>query len=185
VLVEGGTELGALPEWFGKSPTARQSGTPDALNIAIFSVDGDGSFGTFVAFLHAFGVRWAIVCDGSVYKFGGSKRQIFQQVSGAGVQDHRLQHAADQAASGNAASFKELRGLGEGSGIFTLAEDWDAPAEGFEAYVENIAPGLLAEAVREVGRSKPRQGRYAAFATECPPGIDALYAKLLRHLGRA
>lgn len=185
VLVEGGTELGALPEWFGKSPTAQQAGTPDALNIAVFSVDGDASFGTFIAFLHAFGVRWAIVCDGSVYKFGTGKRQIFQQVTGAGVQDPRLQEAIDQAASGNAASFTELQVLGEASGIFTLAEDWDAPAEGFEAYVENTAPGLLAEAAGEVGRSKPRQGRYAAFATDCPPGIDALYGKLLRHLGQA
>jgi hypothetical protein len=185
VLVEGGTELGALPEWFGKSPTAQRLGTPDALNIAIFSVDGDASFGTFIAFLHAFGVRWAIVCDGSAYKFGTGKRQIFQQVTGAGVQYPRLQQAIDQAASGNAARFSELRDLAEDSGIFTLAEDWDAPAEGFEAYIQNIAPGLLAEAAGEVGRSKPRQGRYAAFATDCPTGIDALYGKLLRHLGQA
>lgn len=46
VLMEGGTQLGALREWFGKSPTAQRLGTPDALNLVIFSVDGDPNFGT-------------------------------------------------------------------------------------------------------------------------------------------
>lgn len=73
VLVEGGTELGALPEWFRKSVTAARLGTPDALNVVIFSVDGDSTFGTFTGFLQAFGVPWAIVCDGSVYRFGTGK----------------------------------------------------------------------------------------------------------------
>lgn len=184
VLVEGGTELGALPEWFGKSQTAQRLGTPDALNIAIFSVDGDTSFGTFVAFLHALGIRWAIVCDGSVYKFGTGKKQIFEQVASAGVEDQRLRQAVDQGATGSTASFGELRDAGEDCGIFTLAEDWDSPAESFEAFVESIAPALLTEAATVVGRSKPRQGRYAATATDCPPGVDALYAKLLHHLGQ-
>lgn len=183
VLVEGGTELGALPEWFGKSQTAQRLGTPDTLNIAVFSVDGDTSFGTFITFLHALGIRWAVVCDGAVYKFGTGKKQIFEQAASAGVGDQRLRQAAGEGAAPAAASFRELRDTGEGLGIFTLAEDWDSPAEGFEAYIESIAPGLLAEAATVVGRSKPRQGRYAASATDCPPGIDALYAKLLHHLG--
>jgi OLD-like protein len=185
VLVEGGTELGALPEWFGKSQTAQQLGTPDTLNVAIFSVDGDTSFGTFVTYLHALGIRWAIVCDGAIYKFGAGKKQIFEQVISGGVEDQRLQQAVDQGIIVAPPSFAELRDVGEGSGIFTLAEDWDSPAEGFEAYVESIAPGLLAEAATVVGRSKPRQGRHAASATDCPPGIDALYAKLLHHLGQS
>lgn len=185
VLVEGGTELGALPEWFGKSQTAQRLGTPDALNIAIFSVDGDTGFGTFITFLHALRIRWAIVCDGSVYKFGTGKKQIFEQVTSAGVEDQRLQQAVDQAAADNTATFGELRDTGEGSGIFTLAEDWDSPAEGFEAYVQGIAPGLLEEAATIVGRSKPRQGRYVASAIGCPPGVDALYGKLLHHLDQA
>jgi energy-coupling factor transporter ATP-binding protein EcfA2 len=183
VLVEGGTELGALPEWFGKSVTAERLGTPDALNVETFSVDGDLSFGTFVAFLHAFGVPWVIVCDGSVYRFGTSRRQIFEQVLGAGIDDSDLQKAVDQAAAGDPAGFEELRDLGENSGIFTLAESWDAPAEGFEAYLATAAPGQLADAARIVGNSKPRQGRHVASTTECPGTIDALYGKILRRLG--
>ena len=183
VLVEGGTELGALPEWFGKSPTAERLGTPDALNVMIFSVDGDPSFGTFTAFLHSFGVPWAIVCDGTVYRFGTGKRQIFEQVLSAGKDDSGLRKAVEQAAVGESAGFAELRALGENSGIFTLAKGWDQPAESFEAYINTVAPGQLADAARVVGRSKPRQGRHVAFATECPHAIDVLYGKLLRRLG--
>jgi energy-coupling factor transporter ATP-binding protein EcfA2 len=183
VLVEGGTELGALPEWFGKSVTAERFGAPDALNVVIFSVDGDRSFGTFIAFLHAFGVPWAIVCDGSVYRFGTGKRQIFEQVLGAGIDDSDLRKAVDQAAAGDPAGFGELRDLGENSGIFTLAESWDAPAEGFEAYLATAAPGQLADAAKMVGNSKPRQGRHVASATECPDTIEVLYGKILCRLG--
>jgi hypothetical protein len=183
VLVEGGTELGALPEWFGKCATAERLGTPDALNVVMFSVDGDASFGTFTAFLHAFGVPWAIVCDGSVYRFGTRTRQIFEQVLSAGIENSDLQRAVDQAAAGKSAGFAELRDLGENSGIFTLAEDWDPSAESFEAYLATAAPGQLADAARAVGNSKPRQGRYVASVSECPDAIDALYGKLLRRLG--
>lgn len=182
VLVEGGTELGALPEWFGKSATAARLGTPDALNVVIFSVDGDSSFGTFTGFLHAFGVPWAIVCDGSVYQFGPGKQQIFEQVLGADIEDSDLQTTVSQASAGDPASFGELRDLGEGSGIFTLAEGWDPAAESFEAYVNLILPGRLAQASTVVGRSKPRQGRHVAAATDCPEEIDALYMKLLCRL---
>jgi hypothetical protein len=183
VLVEGGTELGALPEWFSKSPTAERLGTPDTLNVMIFSVDGDPSFGTFTAFLHAFGVPWAIVCDGSVYQFGTRKRQIFEQVLSAGVDDSHLRNAVDQATAGEPESFAELRDLGENSGIFTLADGWDSSVESFEVYVNTVAPGKLTDAAKAVGKSKPRQGRHVAFATECPAAVDALYGKLLRHLG--
>lgn len=183
VLVEGGTELGALPEWFSKSAIAQRFGTPDALNVALFSVDGDLSFGTFVAFVHAFRIQWVIVCDGAVYKFGSGKKQIFEQIIDNGVDDPHLRQAVGQVAAGHPAVFAQLRSLGEGSGIFTLADDWDAPAEGFEAYVEKIAPGELAAAASVVGRSKPRQGRHVASVTACPPAVNDLYGKLLHHLG--
>ena len=149
----------------------------------IFSVHGDTSYGTFTAFLHAFGVPWAIVCDGAVYQFGTGKQQVFEQVLSAGVDDSDLQKAVDRASAGESASFSNLRDLGENSGIFTLAEGWDPATENFEAYVNLIAPGQLAEAATAVGRSKPRQGWHVASATECPDAVDTLYGKLLRRLG--
>src|SRR5260370_23218021 len=183
VLVEGGTEHGALPEWFSKSATASRLGTPEALNVVIFSGDGDQNFVTFVTFLRAVGIPWAIVCDGSVFRFGASPRQIFAQVLGGGVNDLNLRHAVDRAATETSAGFEELRDVGEGSGIFTLARGWNTSTESFEAYVEPVAPGLVADAAKVVGRSKPRQGRHVAFATDCPPDINVLYDKLLQRLG--
>lgn len=183
VLVEGGTEFGALPEWFAKSPASERLGTPDALNVVIFSVNGDPGFGTITGFLNAFGVPWAIVCDGAIYRFGTGKRQIFEQVLDAGVDDSALREAVEHADADGTVTFTGLRELGEGSGIFTLAEEWDSPGEGFEAFLDTEFPGSLDRAAKAVGRSKPRQGRHVAEATECPKAVDELYQKLLRHLG--
>jgi hypothetical protein len=128
-------------------------------------------------------VPWAIVCDGLVYQFGTGKPQIFEQVLGAGVADGGLRQAVDQAAAGAPAGFQELRELGASSGIFTLATGWEPADESFEAYLNTIASGRLAEAARIVGRSKPRQGRHVASESACPEDVDALYGMLLRRLG--
>jgi len=181
VLVEGGTELGALPEWFAKSPIAQKLGTPDSLNVEIFSVDGDQGYGTFVRFLHGLGVPWAIVCDGGIFRLGAGKPQIFEQILKAGVAVDELRTGVD--ASATTPSFTEMRDLGARHGIFTVATDWNAPAEGFEAFVESVAPAQLDAAEAIVGRSKPRKGRHVAATTDCPAEINALYAQLLTHLG--
>lgn len=180
ILVEGGTELGALPEWFGKSETADKHGTPDALNVAIVSVDGDPGYGTFVRFLHGLGVPLAIVCDGGIFRFGIGKPQIFKQVVDAGVSAEELRSVIDNS---SAYKFTDIRDIGTRNGIFTVATDWDAPAEAIESYIEKVAPGKLAEAKAIVGKSKPRQGRHVATITDCPMEVNALYAKILEHLG--
>jgi hypothetical protein len=181
ILVEGGTELGALPEWFSKSATALKRGTPDALNVDVFSVDGDTGYGTFVRFLHGLGVPWAILCDGAIFRFP-RKSNIFEQVLNAGVTADEL--GATVAASPNASqTFADMRDIGARHGIFTVATDWDTPAESFEAYIESVAPAQLDAAETIVGKSKPRKGRHVASAIACPPAIDALYARLLNRLG--
>jgi hypothetical protein len=182
ILVEGGTELGALPEWFSKSSTAERHGTPDALNVEIFSVDGDTNFGTFAGFLHELGVPWAIVCDGAVYRPDKRKAQIFEQVLAAGIGDASLRQAVTRALADSQADFRVLRSVGEMSGIFTLADGWDKTEESFEAYIDTVAPESLAAAAQVVGRSKPRQGRHVASTTKCPSEVDELYGKLLRRL---
>jgi hypothetical protein len=182
VLVEGGTELGALPPWFAGSPTADRYGTPDALNVMVFSVDGDQNFGTFVGFLHGLGIPWAIVCDGAVFRFDTGGNQVFEQVLTAGVGDPVLRNAVDTARAEGSQSFGALRELGERHGVFTLADGSGPSQESFETYVNGVAPGQLREATKLVGRSKVRQGRHLAFTTGCPPDVDALYAKLLYRL---
>jgi hypothetical protein len=180
ILVEGGTELGSLPEWFGKSATAKKHGSPDVLNLDIFSVGGDNGYGTFVRFLHGLGVPWAIVCDGGILRFGGGKAQIFKQVINAGVTTQELRSAIDSSA---VHKFTDIRDIGARHGIFTVATDWDSPAESIEAYIESVVPGQLAEAELIVGESKPRKGRHVATVTDCPTDINALYAQILEHLG--
>lgn len=182
ILVEGDTELGALPEWFAKSATAAHAGAPDALNVAIYSVDGDAGFQIFVALLHSLGIPWTIVCDGFVYRFGQRTKQIFEQVLDAGAGTASIRNVVDQARAGDTPSFAELRSIGEACGIFTLAQGSNASDESFETYIETISPGSLAASASVVGRSKPRQGRYVAAATDCPSEVDSLYAKLLNHL---
>ncbi len=181
VLVEGGTELGALPEWFAKSATAQTLGTPDALNVDIFSVDGDTGYGTFVRFLHGLGVPWAIACDGGIFRFGSGKPQIFEQVLNAGVTADELRTMVDASAT-TSPTFADMREVGARHGIFTVAKDWDSPAESFEAYVESVAPEQLDAAEAIVGKSKPRKGRHVATTIDCPAEIDTLYARLLDRL---
>jgi energy-coupling factor transporter ATP-binding protein EcfA2 len=180
VLVEGGTELGALPEWFAKSKTAVSKGAPDALNVVVFSVDGDAGFGTFVRYLHGLGVPWAVVCDGAIMKFGAGKPQIFEQILKAGADRDELRAIVDGAT--DELSFADVRDAGVRNGVFTVADTWDAPGEAFETYLEATVPGQLAAAATIVGKSKPRAGRHVATATGCPAGIDRLYGLILDHL---
>jgi hypothetical protein len=183
ILVEGGTELGALPEWFAKSVTADRVGTPDVLNVVVFSVDGDQNYGTYVGFLRGLGIPWAIVCDGSVFRFGTGRLQVFEQVLAAAVDDPELQATVDAAARGVSVPFTELREIGARRGVYTLATGWDSSTESFETYAEKVAPGRLDEAARLVGRSKVRQGRHVASTTDCPPEVDKLYGTLLDRFG--
>jgi hypothetical protein len=181
VLVEGQTELGALPEWFAKGATAADRGTPDSRNVVVFSVDGDNSFGTFVRYLHGLGVPWVIVCDGAVLQFGSSNTQIFKQVLKAGAEVRQLRALVEDGRA-KGLSFTDVRDAGARHGIFTMARTWDAPDERFEAYIESAVPGELAAAEAMVGKSKPRIGRHVASVTACPDGIDELYGLILDHI---
>ena len=107
------------------------------------------------------------------------------QVLDAGADQAGIRNAVDRVMAGKSPDFAQLRDLGEDSGIFTLANGWSASDESFEAYIETVSPGALAASSDAVGDSKPRQGRYVASTIDCPPEVDALYAKLLHRLGAA
>jgi|GEM_PF-5565315 len=64
LLVEGETEVGALPIWFDK--VAKAAGRPpwSARDLAIFSVDGQSGFRSWARFLHHYRVPYALCCDG-------------------------------------------------------------------------------------------------------------------------
>ena len=67
VLLEGETELGALPTWLDKIECTPECPSPVELDIAFYSVGGDTHFRTLLSVLHSFAIPWALVCDGAAF----------------------------------------------------------------------------------------------------------------------
>lgn len=67
VLLEGETELGALPLWFAKSQAAQELGDPESLHLRFYNVGGDTHFKAPLTLLAALGIPWAIVCGGWLF----------------------------------------------------------------------------------------------------------------------
>jgi hypothetical protein len=150
VLFEGETELGALPAWFARSPTAHRLGDPDAHDLAFYSVGGHANFQTVLTLLAALGIPWAAVCDGAAFAPPRDAQHIFRQAHRAGACLHLAELLDGEATQRtmNATLFNELVRQGEGHGIFTLARGWilaDKKAgtpgdESIEVFIEAVAP---------------------------------------------
>jgi predicted ATPase len=210
VLLEGETELGALPTWFAKSTPAAERGSPEDRHVAFYSVGGDHGFGAFVRYLDRFGVPWAIVCDGAAFRIDG--HHIFEQVVGAGgdgEHTRELQAYLDRARRDAPSPddmtpelFDEGVALARRHGIFTLASGWHTKPrrrarsseqdegelpeddESFEAFIASKAElaAVWAQARHTSPKSKPRAGRLLADATDCPAEVADLYTDLLDYL---
>ena len=193
VLVEGDTELGALPPWFEKSETARRHRGPGQLSLGFFSVGGERHFTAVLELLVALGVPWAIVCDGGAFRPDTGKGNVLRQLLAAGDGDDALrQFVAERLGGGSSdLTFEEAVRVGRRHGVFTLAAGWEradkddgVPGdESFEAFVDRVMPGALSEAAREAGSSKVRRGRWLAENRSCPSEVDHLYADILTTLG--
>jgi energy-coupling factor transporter ATP-binding protein EcfA2 len=201
VLLEGETELGALPDWFAASAKALAIGSPGDLDLCFCSVGGDDNFRHYVAVLHALRIPWVLVCDGAAFDL--QKRQkrhqhVFEQVLSAGTDIPELRDFLNQFNTDKAkrimsqALFDHERKLGSDHGIFTLARGWTTADktsgtqndESFEAFIEAQAPGMLAQARAAVGDSKVRQGRWVGRNVPCPPAVRDLYQNLITAFGR-
>jgi ABC-type Mn2+/Zn2+ transport system ATPase subunit len=73
VLVEGETELGALPSWFRDSSAKIGCKPPGDLDLGFLSVGGDTNFQAYIAALNALAIPWVLICDGAA--FDVEKRQ--------------------------------------------------------------------------------------------------------------
>jgi len=197
ILLEGETELGALPIWFRDSQSARQHGDPGTLDLAFYSVDGNKNFKTYVAMLDALSIPWVVVCDGASFDTDQPRILIFTQVIGAGVCAPELKQFCDtELRSGNTSKkmsnemFERERELAARHGIFTLANGWQTRInealstgdESFEFFLNRVLPGRLAKAFVEVGASKVRKGRWVAENNPCPEEVDALYGSIISAL---
>lgn len=185
VLVSGETELGALPIWCAKSPSAEQVGNPSDLDITFFSSGGDSGFTNVLSVLNHFGIPWVLVCDGKSFDItSNSTNLIFRQVLRAGIDIPELQKFSDVSEIRHATMTEELWAeelkVGAAHGIYTLTNSWHGGEEHIESFFERVAPGKLKEAVADVGtRSKIRLGRWVAYETPCPREINQLYEKIV------
>jgi hypothetical protein len=199
VLVEGETELGALPLWFRNCSAQMGCKPPGELDIGFWSVGGDRNFQTYVAALNALAIPWVLICDGAAFdveKRQGSNPHIFDQVLKAGVDAPALRLFLDRLTTGkrkrvmNKRMLTDERKLGSEYGIFTLAVGWktaDKTAgtpndESFEAFIDAVAPGLLDQAKAEVGESKVRRGRWLGANAPWPQQVGDLYRQLVTTL---
>jgi len=194
VLLEGETELGALPRWFAESPAARDLGNPQSLHLAFYSAGGEDHFRAPLTLLAALKIPWVIVCDGGPLRVDKGRKHLFRQVAAAGAANTELDafitSNLDDSARANQLTFLQARDEARRHGIFTLAPSWDRTriddisAESFEAFIE-AAPrlaGQLAIARREVGNSKVRQGRWLAENHACPAAVSQLYEHVVAAL---
>ena len=199
VLVEGETELGALPEWFAAAASDAELEGPEELDLGFYCVGGDQHFFPVLTLLQSLGIPWVAICDGAAFDAVKAHRwHVFRQVFEAGAGNDRLvkfleAHIGQQGTSMTDALFQEQKEIARENGVFTLALGWttrDKQAgtqgdESFEAFLEAINPGKLSEAKGAVGLSKVRQGRWLAENLDCPANVAALYAALVRRLRRA
>jgi hypothetical protein len=190
VIVSGPTEQGALPIWCTKSKAAEELGAPEARDIGFYSAPGDSGFRTILSVLHGFGIPWVVVCDGKSFDVETNwSNHIFRQIEQAGVDLPELKRFIEHAASAGKdqrrmtrASWEEQVDLGARHGVFTLTTSWTGSAEAIEGFIECAAPGKLAEAETEVGKSKIRKGRWVAQQTDCPSEVDDLYRQIVAAL---
>ncbi len=192
ILVEGETELGALPLWFEQSEMARVLGTPGQLHLGFFSVGGEKNFTPVLALLVALGIPWAIVCDGGPFRADTGRGHIFRQVLKAGTGDSALRAFVDtRLGVGHIdLTFEEVAAVGRDDGVFTLASGWTRADkkngivgdESFEAFAEGVVPDKFAEAKQLFPLSKVRRGRWLAENASCPDEVNDLYRQVLNAL---
>jgi hypothetical protein len=172
---------------------AEDLGGPAARDIAFYSAPGDSGFRTVLSVLHGFRIPWVVVCDGKSFDVETNwSNHIFRQIEQAGVDFPELKGFTQRTGNGGKDQrrmtqklWKDQVDLGARHGIFTLTTSWTGSAEAVEGFIECVAPGKLAEAETEVGKSKIRKGRWVAQQTDCPPRVDDLYRKIIATLDRA
>ena len=162
VLVEGETELGALPAWY--------ENTLEHADVTLYSVGGDLNFATYIRFLHGLGIPYAIICDGSVIgPTQRPRRYLDEQLRGAGVTE--VEDMTEFA-------FDQRRSKLEQFGVFTTAQRADEEFEDLPIIKDSR---VAAEQV--VGqKSKARIGRHIAETHPCPPEVAMLFARLRAYL---
>lgn len=166
ILADGESEYHALPIWFKKyldKKNSNESGEIGTLfedfNVTLLHVGGKKSYPSYLRFIHAFGVKWMVLCDGDSLSTTGN---IVKQLKefGIDINDCKSFHTTKQ----------ELRT----KDVFVLGQN---EQDNFESIVE-VKP-FLDQAEEQFGRSKARQAQWIAEQTECPATLMDFFDRIL------
>lgn len=184
VLVEGETELGALPVWYEKTFGMR----PEQADITFHRVGGEQEFGLYVKFLEQLEVPWVVVCDGRAIgplpatdPNGASNLKC---LIARGLRDAHVGGVSDAFRRNlETRGFAERKEALKAHGVFTIAEASSGERENFEGLAVVRARSTEAQALLH-SNNKPLVGRYIAETYPCPPEVDVLLHDVVAWLKR-
>jgi len=182
VLVEGETELGALPVWFEKIDRCHMDPTEpqrceqpwSARNIVLYNVGGHNNFEKWIRYLHYYQVPWAIVCDGIIlnpYEAASAGRSpaknwILLQVAKAQGDNQLLKKMeafqGSCANGGEPPCFESVLRLANKHRVFSLANSFTKPGR-----TPAPPPGTVVESIDDLiaGDATLAAAKMAADAT--------------------
>ncbi len=194
VLLEGETELGALPTWFKKAKLEKN------FDISFFSVGGDQNFKKIAAFLNTFKIPFAIFCDGKIFNIE-LNHFILKQVKDVMHPNCKIkkcslcnftnEHRNKENNKMNSTIFEEEKEIGQSFGVFTWAttlnDDKNAVGsvaiENFEDFLKFVKlDKQLKELDCKYTKSKILYGSYIAQECDCPKEMKDLFDKICNYL---
>jgi energy-coupling factor transporter ATP-binding protein EcfA2 len=168
LLVEGPTEIGAFSPWFIQS-SASQGKTFADLNIVLHALNGKAELPFYLRFLTAFGVPWAVICDGdALLPPNKSPNDKLWKVL------KELQLLA--ALPSDTASFGTLKAQAANAGVYTY--NTSSPTK-FETVPE--IKHFLDAKWTPPGKTAYR-GRDIALHLSCPSPVDEVFQQSMRRL---
>lgn len=187
VLLEGGTELGALDHWLSES-TKTGLPTPDECNVRLLNVDGDARFGQHVEIADVFGIPWVALADAPVFVPGSKfEKQLtaWDKERGVARLGPAPKDCGDFAAA--VARWNEV-------GVYTFATGFRSatPASGrkagivtgeVEEWLHRLDSVAYNKAVTAHRGSKPRVGAEFAAQVPVPRDVIDLWRDMLTRLG--
>jgi hypothetical protein len=147
--------------------------SPQDAHIALVDVGGDSSFGTYIEYLTAFGIRWVIFADGPALHRNGNLYKQLRGMDALPVGEPATDH------------FEDWRCYWQEAGVFSVADRFGkdgSKAGEFEAYLQRRDASVFNEAQAQFRKSKVLAGSYFASKVPCPTEIAELYTAMHKRL---
>ena len=161
ILVEGATELAAIPKWFSEY---FQSSLEDK-NIVLINVGGKESFKHYLKLLKSFDVPWAILCDGDAIGSTSDTCEIGDQLGKIGVKFNTELKTLN---------FQDRKSILNNYQVFTTAETETKDFESMSVFKTAVT----------TGKSKPGIALELALSEPCPDELKTYFFDLVKVLPR-